>query len=385
MKIHEYQAKEILAKYGVPVPKGGVASTPQEAAGIASGIGGRSVVKAQVHAGGRGKAGGVRLVSSAEEAEEAAAAILGTNLVTLQTGPEGAPVQRILVEEAVDADTELYVGIVIDGGAGGAVVIASDAGGVEVEEVAAVTPEKVLRVTVDPVLGLQPYQGRKLAYGLTPKPELVRPLAGLIGDLYTAFEALDCSLAEINPLTITTDGRVVAVDAKLSFDDDALFRHPDLQELRDPAQEDPLELEARAYDISYVKLDGDVGCIVNGAGLAMATMDVIGATGANPANFLDVGGGADEEKVAQALRIILSDPSVKRVLINIFGGILRCDVAARGFLMAAEAMPHAIRPIVVRMNGTNAEEGRTILSDSSLDVTLVNDLNEAAEAIKTVG
>ena len=382
MKIHEYQAKQILSRYGVPVPNGGVASTPQEAASIAGELGDKAVVKAQVHAGGRGKAGGIKVVSSPKEAEQAAQAILGTNLVTFQTGPEGVPVRRVLVEEAVDVEKELYVGMVIDGAAGGVVVIASEAGGMEIEAVASQTPEKILRAVVDPVLGLQPYQARQLVYQLNLRPDLVRPAASLIGDLYRVFESYDCSLAEINPLVITGDGRVLAVDAKLSFDDDALFRHPDVQELSDPEQDDPLEVEAREHDISYIKLDGDVGCIVNGAGLAMATMDVIGAAGASPANFLDVGGSADEEKVARALSIVFSDPNVKRVLVNIFGGILRCDVAARGFLMAAEATPHAVRPMVARMLGTNADEGRKILSGSSLDVTLVDDLNEAAQAIK---
>ena len=385
MKIHEYQAKEILAKHGIPVPAGSVASTPREAAKTAGELGGKAVVKAQVHAGGRGKAGGIKVVSSADEAAKAAEGMLGTQLVTFQTGPEGVPVRRVLVEEAIDTDRELYLGMVIDGASQGVVAIASSAGGMEIEEVAEHSPERILRVSVDPVLGLQPYQGRRLAYGLDVKPELVRPVAELIGNLYRVFESYDCSLVEINPLVITKDGRVLALDAKLSIDDDAMFRHRDLAGLLDAAQEDSLELEARQADINYVKLDGDVGCIVNGAGLAMATMDVIGAAGAAPANFLDIGGGADEEKVSKALQIVLSDSSVKRVLVNIFGGILRCDVAARGLLLAAEAMPNATRPMVVRMLGTNAEEGRHILSGSSLDVTLVDDLNQAAEAIKAAG
>ena len=385
MRVHEYQAKEILSGYGIPVPRGGVASTPEEAGRVFREIGGRAVVKAQVHAGGRGKAGGIKLVDTPEEAAKAAGSLLGSRLVTVQTGPEGVPVRRVLVEEAVDARNELYLGIVIDGAAEGVVVMASEAGGVEIEEVAASTPEKIMRVRVHPALGFQPYQGRKLAYGLNVEPELVRPVAGLVSSLYKVFEDYDCSLSEVNPLVVTSDSAVLAVDAKLNFDDDALFRHLDLQGLHDPEQEDPLEVEARRYDISYVKLDGDVGCIVNGAGLAMATMDVIGAAGSQPANFLDIGGGADEEKVAQALKIVMSDDSVRRVLVNIFGGILRCDVAARGFLMAAEAMPHGIRPMVVRMLGTNAEEGRKTLSESSLEVTLVQDLNEAAEAIKAAG
>ena len=385
MKIHEYQAKEILSSYGLPVPKGGIVSSPQEAGKVASDLGGKAVVKAQVHAGGRGKAGGIKVVSSPEEARQAAESLLGTNLVTFQTGPEGVPVRHVLVEEVIDVDKELYLGMVIDGAAGGVVAMASEAGGMEIEEVASRTPEKILRTSVDPVLGLQPYQGRKLAYGLNVKPELVGLIATLIGNLYEAFEATDCSLAEINPLVITRDGRVLAVDAKLNFDDDAMFRHADLQMLRDPEQEDPLEVQAQEYNISYVKLDGDVGCMVNGAGLAMATMDVIQAAGASPANFLDVGGGADEEKIARATNIILSDASVKRVLINIFGGIVRCDVVARGLLMAAESTTYQMRPIVARMMGTNAEEGREVLAESALDVALVDDLNQAASAIKAAG
>jgi succinyl-CoA synthetase beta subunit len=385
VKVHEHQAKAILSRGGVPVPEGGVATTPQDARQIADDLGGRSVVKAQVHAGGRGKAGGIRIVSSAAEAERAAASMLGTRLVTSQTGSEGAPVDAVLVEEALEVERELYVGVVIDGAAEGVVFIVSEAGGVDIEEVAERTPERVLRVSVDPMLGLQPYQGRKLAYGLNVDPELVRPIAEMMGSLYKVFESHDCSLAEINPLVITRDGRVLAADAKLSFDDDALFRHPDLQGLRDPEQEDALEAQARMFDVIYVKLDGDVGCIVNGAGLAMATMDVISAVGAAPANFLDVGGRADEEKVAQALKIILSDPRVTRVLVNIFGGILRCDIVARGILMAAEATPHAVRPMVVRMLGTNAQEAHALLAESGLDVTIVSDLTEVAEAIKAAG
>ena len=385
MKVHEYQAKEILSRYDVPVPRGGVASTAQEAARIATDLGGEAVIKAQVHAGGRGKAGGIRVVSSPEEAERAAAAMLGTNLVTLQTGPEGVPVRHVLVEEAVAIQQELYLGVAIDGAAKGAVVIASEAGGVEIEEVATHSPQKITRVTLDPMLGLQPYQARNLAYALNLESDLIRSFTTLVGNLYKVFVAHDCSLAEINPLVITADDRVLAVDAKLDFDDDALYRHTELQALHDQEQEDTLEAEARENDIQYVKLDGDVGCIVNGAGLAMATMDVAEAAGASPANFLDIGGSADEEKVARALTIILSDPRVERVLVNIFGGILRCDVAARGLLMAAEGMPHVLRPMVVRLLGTNSEEGRRILSESSLDITLVNDLNDAADAIKVTG
>jgi succinyl-CoA synthetase beta subunit len=382
MKIHEYQAKEILARYGVPVPRGSVASTGQEAASAAKDLNGNCVVKAQVHAGGRGRAGGIKLVSSTEEAAKFAESLIGTSLVTFQTGPEGVPVRRVLVEETIDVARELYLGMVIDGATEGVMVIASEEGGTEIEEVADRSPEKILRVAVDPVLGFQPFQGRKLAYGLNVKPEQVRPVATLIENLYRVFVENDCSLAEINPLVITSDGRVLAVDAKLNFDDDAVFRHADLNELHDPEQEDPGEVEARKYDINYVKLDGTVGCIVNGAGLAMATMDVVLSGGKQPANFLDIGGGADEEKVAQSLKIVLSDRSVELVLVNIFGGILRCDVAARGFLMAAETAPHAVRPMVVRMLGTNADEGRRLLSESSIDVTLVDDLSSAAAAVR---
>ena len=385
MKIHEYQSKNIFARYGIAVPKGRVATTPEEAAEIAEELGGRAVVKAQVHAGGRGKAGGIKLVDSPSEAAEAAEALIGSTLVTFQTGPEGVPIRSVLVEEVVDVETEMYVGMAIDGAAEGVVAIASTAGGMEIEEIAETAPEKIITVAIDPVLGLQPFQGRKLAYGLGVAPELNRPVAGLMASLYKLFEENDCSLVEINPLGVTPDGRVLAMDAKIDIDDDAMFRHRDLAGLRDVEQEDPLEVEASEFNISYVKLDGDVGCIVNGAGLAMATMDVTHAAGAAPANFLDIGGGADEAKVSKSLEIVLSDKSVKRVLVNIFGGILRCDVAARGFVMAAEKVPDKMRPMVVRMLGTNADEGRQTLADSGLDVVLVDDLNQAAEAIRNVG
>ena len=385
MKIHEYQAKDIFARYGIPVPKGRVATTPQEAAEIAEELGGRAVVKAQVHAGGRGKAGGIKVVDSPNEAAKAAGALIGSTLVTFQTGPEGVPVGSVLVEEVVDVETEMYVGMAVDGAAEGIVAIASAAGGMEIEEVAETTPEKIITVAVDPVLGLQPFQGRKIAYGLGVAPELNRPVAGLVASLYKLFEENDCSLVEINPLGVTADGRVLAMDAKIDIDDDAMFRHRDLAGLRDVEQEDPLEVEASEFNISYVKLDGDVGCIVNGAGLAMATMDVTHAAGAAPANFLDIGGGADEAKVSKALEIVLSDESVRRVLVNIFGGILRCDVAARGFVMASEKVPEKMRPMVVRMLGTNADEGRQTMAESGLDVVLVDDLNQAAEAIRNAG
>ena len=381
MKIHEYQAKEIFARYGIPVPKGRVATTARQAAEAAAELGGRVVVKAQVHAGGRGKAGGIAVVDSPEAAAEAAKRMIGSTLVTFQTGPEGAPVSSVLVEEAVDVETEMYVGMAIDGSAEGVVAIASAAGGMEIEEVAETTPEKILTVAIDSALGLQPFQGRKLAYGLDVPPALNRPVASMMGALYDLFVGNDCSLVEINPLGITADGRALAMDAKMNIDDDAMFRRRDIANLRDIAQEDPLEVEASEYDINYVKLDGDVGCIVNGAGLAMATMDVTHAAGAAPANFLDIGGGADEEKVAKALDIVLSDDSVKRVLVNIFGGILRCDVAARGIVLTAERSPEKMRPLVVRMLGTNADEGRETLANSGLDVVLVDDLGGASRAL----
>ena len=382
MKLHEYQAKEILGKYGVPTPKSRLARTGSQAATAAFEIGGTVVVKAQVHAGGRGKGGGVKIVESPGAAEQAAEKMIGTNLVTFQTGPEGVPVNSVLIEEGIEIENELYLGMVIDGASKGVVVIASEAGGMNIEEVAETSPEKILQIPIDPVLGLQPFQGRKIAYGLNLGPEHIRSVTSLVQNLYRAFIETDASLVEINPLVITKDGKVLAADAKLDIDDDAIFRQKDIQEMRDISQEDPLEVEARSSDINYVKLEGTVGCIVNGAGLAMATMDVTSSAGASPSNFLDIGGGADEEKVAKALNLVLSDDSVKAVLVNLFGGILRCDIAARGFLLAAEQQPDRVRPMVVRMLGTNSDEGREILSRSSLNVTLVDTLGEAAAEIK---
>ena len=381
MKVHEYQAKAILSEYGIPVPKAGVAATPEEARQIAQDLGGKVVVKAQVHAGGRGLAGGVKVVSSPQEAETVAKSLLGNRLVTHQTGPEGAPVSRVLLEEPAQISKEYYLAVIIDSGARCPVIMASEAGGMEIEEVAATAPEKILRANVDTIIGLQPFQCRKLAYGLNLPDDLIRPAAALIANLYKLFENNDCTLAEINPLAITADGQLLALDAKLDFDDDALSRHSEIQELRDTDQEDPLEVEASKFGIAYVKLDGDVGCMVNGAGLAMATMDSISMADAMPANFLDVGGGATEEQVAQAFRLLLSDPQVKRILVNVFGGILRCDVAARGIVAACQETEARV-PIVVRMLGTNAEDGKDILTKSDLGVTLVNDLNEAATMIK---
>ena len=382
MKLHEYQAKEILGKYGVPTPKSRLARTGSQAATAAFEIGGTVVVKAQVHAGGRGKGGGVKIVESPGAAEQAAEKMIGTNLVTFQTGPEGVPVNSVLIEEGIEIENELYLGMVIDGASKGVVVIASEAGGINIEEVAETSPEKILQIPIDPVLGLQPFQGRKIAYGLNLGQEHIRSVTSLAQNLYRAFIETDASLVEINPLVITKDGKVLAADAKLDIDDDAIFRQKDIQEMRDISQEDPLEVEARSSDINYVKLEGTVGCLVNGAGLAMATMDVTSSAGASPSNFLDIGGGADEEKVAKALNLVLSDDSVKAVLVNLFGGILRCDIAARGFLLAAEQQPDRVRPMVVRMLGTNSDEGREILSRSSLNVTLVDTLGEAAAEIK---
>jgi succinyl-CoA synthetase beta subunit len=381
MKVHEYQAKAILSQFGIPVPDGGVASTSQEVNNIMEKLGGSGVVKAQIHAGGRGMAGGVKVVGSAEEAETITEKLLGTKLVTHQTGPEGASVDNVLIEQTLSVAKEYYLAIVIDGSTRSPVIMASEAGGVDIEEVAAKTPEKIIRVNVDSIVGLQPFQCRALAYGINIPGDLIRPASNLIANLYKVFEAKDCSLAEINPLAVTEDGQLLALDAKLNFDDDALFRHPDLGELRDPSQEDPLEVEASKFGINYVKLDGDVGCMVNGAGLAMATMDSISMADAMPANFLDVGGGATEEQVSQAFSILLADPQVKRILVNVFGGILRCDVAARGIVAACKETEIRI-PIVVRMLGTNADEGKDILASSGLTISLVKDLKEAASVIK---
>ena len=381
MKLHEFQSKEILSEYGIPVPRGKVARTPSQAATAAFDLGGTIVVKAQVHAGGRGNAGGIKVVNTPGAAEEAAASMLGTNLITHQTGPEGVPVQNVLIEEGLEVAEELYLGLVIDGSTKGVVVIASKSGGVNIEEVAENDPEKIIQIPIDPVLGLQGFQGRQIAYALGLSQKQVRIASSILESLYRVFIDVDASLLEINPLVITTDGELVAADAKINIDDDAVYRHKNIQNMADPSQEDPLEVQARESDINYVKLDGNIGCIVNGAGLAMATMDVSSAAKAAPANFLDIGGGADEEKLAKALTLVLSDPNVKAVLVNLFGGILRCDIAARGFVMAIERNPELERPMVIRMLGTNSEEGREILASSSLKVTIVETLDEAAEAI----
>ncbi|MSQ26313.1 MAG: ADP-forming succinate--CoA ligase subunit beta [Dehalococcoidia bacterium] len=379
MKIHEYQAKQLLKEYGVPVPNGGVATTAREAGSMVESLAGKAVIKAQVHAGGRGKAGGVKVVSNRKDAEAFAAGLLGKRLVTHQSGPEGAPVDKLLVEEALGIAQELYASIVIEPSVKSPVLIISAAGGMEIEEVAAKTPEKILTIPIDPIIGFQPYMGRKAAYSLGLPTELIRPAGALFASLYKAFEALDCTLVEINPLVVTTDKRILAADAKIAFDDDAMYRHADLAKLRDTAQEDKLDVEASKADVNYIRLDGDVGCMVNGAGLAMATMDIIKYMGAQPANFLDVGGGATEEQVTSAFTILLSDPKVKKVLVNIFGGILRCDVAARGIINAVKAKGINV-PLIVRMRGTNAEEAKAILQASGLKVTILDSLQDAAAA-----
>jgi succinyl-CoA synthetase beta subunit len=384
MKIHEYQAKSILERYRVPVPKGGAASTPEEAFNIAKDIGGRTVVKVQIHAGGRGKAGGVKLAGSAEEAKEIAASLLGIRLATAQTGPDGVPVGTVLVEEASGVAQELYLALTVDPSAGGPVMIASESGGMEIEEVAATSPEKIHKELIDPLVGFQGFQGRRLSASLGLEDAMVRPMVQLMSILSRVFIEQECSLVEINPLAVTNEGRLIALDAKMSLDDSALFRHPDLQLMRDRDQEDSFEAQALEHEISYVKLEGDVGCLVNGAGLAMATMDIIKSAGSSPANFLDVGGGAREEKVAQAFGIMLSDPGVKRVLVNVFGGILRCDIAARGVVMACQEKGTNI-PILVRMLGTNVEEGRSILESSGLNVSFADSLAEVAEKLSTLG
>tara|TARA_Y100000590_G_scaffold465266_1_gene637073 strand:- start:2042 stop:3187 length:1146 start_codon:yes stop_codon:yes gene_type:complete len=373
----------MLSKGGIKVPEGQVAYTAEEAYRVASQLGVGSVVKAQVHAGGRGKSGGIKLARNASEVREVADLLLGTRLVTPQTGEEGVPVSSVLVEEALDISQELYLGIVVDGSLGGDVVMASVSGGMDVEEVAESTPEKLYKLPIDPMIGFQPFQARRLAYLMGLTPNLIREFTSLMINLHKIFSENDCSLVEINPLIVTSDERLLAGDAKIGLDDDALYRHPDLLALNDSEQEEPLESDARKFGISYIRLDGDVGCLVNGAGLAMATMDITRSAGAGPANFLDVGGSADENKVAEAVKIILSDSSVKTVLVNIFGGILRCDVVARGMILGVEELPHINVPIVVRMLGTNAEEGRDILSRSELNVTLVDDMAQAAEAIKS--
>ncbi|MGC1677652.1 MAG: ADP-forming succinate--CoA ligase subunit beta [Candidatus Binataceae bacterium] len=381
MNIHEFQAKQILGRFGAPVPKGQAASTPDEAAAAFTALGvPKAVIKAQIHAGGRGKAGGVKLISSAEEARIFAKNLLGKPLVTHQTGPEGRVVGRVYVEEASAVARELYLGMLVDRKAGAVSVIASTEGGMEIEEVAAKTPERIITKVVNPLLGMAPFLAREIAFALGLKDKQVGQFAGLLAAIYKAFVETDASLVEINPLVVTQDGRVICLDAKMSFDDNGLFRHPDIRELRDPNEEDKDETEAAKYDLSFVHLDGNIGCMVNGAGLAMATMDIVKFFGAEPANFLDVGGGANTEKVAAAFRILLSDSRVKAVLINIFGGIMQCDVLAQGVVEAARQVKLSI-PLVVRMEGTNVDKGKKILAESGIAVIAAADMADAARRV----
>jgi succinyl-CoA synthetase beta subunit len=381
MKIHEYQGKELLKKFGVPVPRGIVAHTADEAFQAANELGAMPVVvKAQIHAGGRGKGGGVKLAKSAEEARDIAQKMLGMKLVTHQTGPEGREVRVLLVEEGLPIDREFYLGIVLDRVSGRPVFMASAAGGMDIEEVAANTPEKIFKETIDPAVGFRPFQARKLAFALGLPNDLVSQAAKFMQSLYKASEAMDASLIEINPFLLTKDNRLIALDAKVNFDDNAMFRHPDYKDLRDLNEEEPLEIEASKFDLNYIKLDGTIGCMVNGAGLAMATMDIIKLAGGEPANFLDVGGGASQERVEQAFRILLADPHVKAVLINIFGGIVRCDMVARGVVGAAKNLGINV-PIVVRLEGTNVEEGQRVIRESGLNFTVASGMKDAAEKV----
>jgi succinyl-CoA synthetase beta subunit len=386
MNIHEYQAKQLLAKYGVAVPRGGVAYTAPEAENVAKGLGGPPwVVKAQIHAGGRGKGGGVKVVESLEDVRETANRILGMNLVTHQTGPEGKEVKRVYIEEGCDIARELYLGILLDRANARITFMASTEGGMEIEEVAARTPEKIVKVAIDPVTGMLPYHARKIAFGLNLESRQVGAAVKFMMAIYNAFTDLDASLIEINPLVVTGAGDVVALDAKMNFDDNALFRHKDIAELRDEDEEDAAELEAARHDLNYIRLDGNIGCMVNGAGLAMATMDIIKLHGGDPANFLDVGGGASKERVTTAFKLILSDSKVEAILIYIFGGIMRCDIIAEGVVAAAREVSFDV-PLVVRLEGTNVEMGKKILDDSGLPIVSASDLGDAARKIvKAVG
>ncbi len=379
MKIHEYQAKQIMSDYGVPIPKGRVVSTPQEARQVAQELGVPVVVKAQIHAGGRGKGGGIKLAGTPAQAEEAAKEIIGMRLVTHQTGPEGRIVQKVLVEEQIQAERELYLGIVVDSGSARPVVMASEAGGVDIEQVAAKSPEKIHKAFVDPAVGFQPYEGRQLAFATNLGGDLLRPAVGLMSGLYKAFAAKDSSLAEINPLVVTGDGRLLALDAKMNFDDNALFRHPEIADLRDVDEEDPLEVQAEELGINnYVKLTGNIGCVVNGAGLAMSTMDAIKLAGGDPANFLDIGTVNDVGRVVNSFKILTADPDVKAILINIFGGMARVDVIAQGVVDAHKEMEIKV-PVVVRLAGTNVEDGERILSEANLPLIRAIGLGEAAQ------
>jgi succinyl-CoA synthetase beta subunit len=381
MKIHEYQAKAILAKFGVPVPRGEIIFQKEQARAVAERLGTKVVVvKAQIHAGGRGKAGGVKLAKSPEEAASLAERMLGMRLLTPQTGEEGRIVRRLLIEEGLDIKQELYLSILVDRAAGAPVFMASAAGGMEIEEVAKTSPDAILRETIRPVTGMQPYHARKIAFGLGLSSELLGKAVPFFQSLYRAFVETDASLLEINPCVVTGDGRLMALDAKVNFDDNALYRHPEFKELRDLDEDTPLEVEASKFKLNYIKLDGNVGCMVNGAGLAMATMDIIKLSGGSPANFLDVGGGASEEQVKNAFRILLSDPNVKAVFVNIFGGILRCDVLASGVVNAAKELKFKV-PVVVRMEGTNVKQGQEILRSSGLNFAVAKGMKDGAEKV----
>ncbi|MFD1888396.1 ADP-forming succinate--CoA ligase subunit beta [Paenibacillus wenxiniae] len=381
MNIHEYQGKQLLKQYGVAVPEGKVAFTVEEAVAAAESLGSAvCVVKAQIHAGGRGKAGGVKVAKSIEEVRTYAQELLGKVLVTHQTGPEGKEIKRLLIEQGCDIQKEYYIGVVIDRATGRVVMMASEEGGTEIEEVAEKTPEKIFREAIDPAVGLQPFQARKLAYAINIPTKLVNKAAQFMVSLYNAFVDKDCSIAEINPLVVTGDGQVMALDAKLNFDSNALFRHPEILELRDLAEENEKEIEASKFDLSYIALDGNIGCMVNGAGLAMATMDIIKYYGGEPANFLDVGGGATTEKVTEAFKIILSDENVKGIFINIFGGIMRCDVIANGVVEAAKQVGLS-RPLVVRLEGTNVDLGKQILAESGLNIVAADSMADGAQKI----
>ncbi|MEP6802862.1 MAG: ADP-forming succinate--CoA ligase subunit beta [Acidobacteriota bacterium] len=380
MKVHEYQAKSLLARYGVPVPRGEVTDNPEEARQIAKRLGGRAVVKAQIHAGGRGKGGGVKVARTPEEAFEFAKKILGMTLITAQTGPEGRLVQKVLVEEALDIDRELYLSVTLDRGRGLPSMMASKSGGMEIEEVAAKDPAAIVRETLDPAIGMFPFQARKLAFALGLTGESFKKGIAFMPALFRAYIETDATLAEINPLLVTKAGDVLALDAKMTFDDNALFRHADIKAMRDLTEEDPLEVEASKFGLNYIKLEGNVGCMVNGAGLAMATMDLVKLAGGEPANFLDVGGGANEEQVKNAFRIILSDRNVRGVLINIFGGIMRCDIIANGVVAAVREMGLSL-PVVVRLEGTNVDLGKQILRDSGLKITPADGLADGATKV----
>ncbi len=381
MKIHEYQAKELLKKFGVPVPRGIVARSPEEAYQAVKELAAEPVVvKAQIHAGGRGKGGGVKLAKTADEARELARQMLGMKLVTHQTGPEGREVRVLLIEEGLPIDKEFYLGIVLDRATGRPVFMASAAGGMDIEEVAAKRPERIFKETINPAVGFRPFQARKLAFALGLPGALVSQAAKFMQSLYSAYEQMDASLMEINPFLLTKDNRLIALDAKVNFDDNAMFRHPDFRDLRDLNEEEPLEIEASKFDLNYIKLDGNIACMVNGAGLAMATMDIIKLAGGEPANFLDVGGGASQERVEAAFRILLADPNVQAVLINIFGGIVRCDMVARGVVGAAKNLGVKV-PVVVRLEGTNVEEGQRVIRESGLNFTVASGMKDAAEKV----